>query len=508
MRRAKHVLSVPLALCLVLGLLSGTALAAGGAHPFADVSDTAWYSGAVQYVYERGMMSGTGDTAFSPDSPASRGMIVTILHRLEGEPSAPGASFTDVPAGQWYTDAVAWASANDIVFGYGDGRFGPEDPITREQLAVILYRFARYQGRSAAISGNAAAFVDGNRVSAYALDAVNWAVGIGLLQGSDGMLSPTEGASRAQAAAILMRFCEEDERSYTLTVVSAMDIMCEPSGILSLENGSFLVTDTYNNLIWQVADGASTVYAGGDTVTDPYDRPIGGYNDAELENSYFKTPWAIAPFLDGYAVSDADNDVVRLVRPENIETVNGSTRENLTVTDLGVAFHHPTGLASDEEGNLYVSDTHEGAVRKITPEGTVITFAKDLDDPMGLCWKNGTLYVAETGANRIVKLTDGQLTVVAGSGEEGFVNGPADQAEFSSPQAVAVGENGTVYVSDTVNGAVRQIRGGVVTTLAQRDANDPTSFIPSSPAGLMVRGDQLYVCDSFARKVFVISPVQ
>ena len=172
---------------------------------------------------------------------------------------------------------------------------------------------------------------------------------------------------------------------------------------------------------------------------------------------------------------------------------------------MGVAFSHPTGLACDGEGNLYVSDTFEGAVRVITPDGSVSTLIDGLTDPMGLCWKDGTLYIAEAGANRIVKVTDGKLTVVAGSGEDGFVDGPAAQAAFSSPQGVVVGDDGAVYVSDTVNGAVRRIKNGVVTTLAHRDESDLNTFIPTSPVGLAVRGDQLYVCDSFARRVFVIS---
>ena len=485
--------------------ISGTTKAASG--PFTDVSQTAWYGDAVRYMYENGLMSGTGGGKFSPDASASRGMIVTILFRMEGEPSVPGADFPDVPSGRWYTDAVAWASANEIVAGYDNGNFGPNDPVTREQMAAILYRYARYKGYDVTDSGNISAFPDGDRVSAYAADAMKWAVGAGLIQGSDGMLLPTGGATRAQAAVILMRFCRDVAGIRTMTVISAMDIMCEPSGILFLEDGSFLVTDTYNKVIWQVAGDSSTVYAGSDTVTDPFDRPVGGYNDAAPEDSYFKLPWAIVPFLDGYAVSDSDNNVVRLVRAKTIQTINGSTRESLTVTDLGVTFDHPTGLAADEKGNLYVSDTFNGAVRKITPEGNVTTFVKGLSDPMGLCWKDGTLYIAETGANRIVKTAGGGVTVVAGSGEDDYADGPSNKAAFSAPQGVAVGDDGTVYVADTVNGAVRQIRDGEVTTLAIRDESDLNSFIPASPVGLAVRGNRLYVCDSFARRIFVISPV-
>ena len=511
MKRVKRFSTLLLAFCLTLALLP----AASASRLFTDVPEGAWYGEAVEYVYENGLMGGTGGGKFSPDAPTSRGMLVTILYRMEGEPAGGGASFPDVPDGEWYTDAVAWASANRIVNGYDNGNFGPDDPLTREQMVTILRRYTQYKEYDVTASGDASAFADGDKVSVYAADAVNWAIGAGLLKGGGGnLLNPGGGADRAQLAEVVKRFCVDVVGTPTMTVVSAMDIMCEPSGILFLADGTFLVTDTYNKVIWQVDSDSSTVYlgpsevyAGGDTVADPFDRPVGGYNDDTLENSYFKLPWAIAPFLDGYAVSDADNDVVRLVRSETIQTVNGSTREGLTVTDLGVAFEHPTGLAADGAGNLYVSDTFNGAVRKITPEGDVTTFAQGLSDPMGLCWKDGTLYIAETGANRIVKTAGGAVTVVAGSGEDGYADGPADQAAFSSPQGVAVGDNGTVYVADTVNGAVRRIRDGEVTTLAIRDVSDPDSFIPISPVGLAVRGGRLYVCDSFARKVFVISPV-
>lgn len=207
----KRLLSALLALCMVLALLPGTAFATSGHHPFTDVSDTAWYSSAVQYVYEHGMMTGTNSTGttFSPNSPTSRGMIITILHRLEGTPSASGMTFEDVPTGQWYTNAVAWASANNIMGGYGNGKFGPNDPITREQMATTLYRYAQYKEYNTTITGDVSVFSDGGKVSSYAVDAVNWAIGVGLFTGTDNnMFAPTDGALRSQAATVLMRFCE------------------------------------------------------------------------------------------------------------------------------------------------------------------------------------------------------------------------------------------------------------------------------------------------------------
>ena len=138
----KRFLSSLLVLCMAMTFLPASA-AAASVSPFGDVQSTDWYYDEVQYVYENGLMSGTSATTFSPDTTTTRGMIVTILHRLEGTPAvSTSGTFADVTAGRYYTDAVEWASANGIVGGYGNGRVGPNDPITREQMAAILYRYA------------------------------------------------------------------------------------------------------------------------------------------------------------------------------------------------------------------------------------------------------------------------------------------------------------------------------------------------------------------------------
>lgn len=237
--KQRRFLSVLLALCLVLGMLPGTVFAAGGRLPFTDVKTADWYYDAVQYVYEKGMMTGTGAATFSPNSTTSRGMIVTILHRLEGTPSAVGAAFTDVPAGQWYTDAVAWASANEIVDGYGNGKFGPDDPITREQMATILYRYSRYKGYDTTVSGSLSGFSDAAKTSSYAANAMGWAVGTGLIAGmDDGTLAPQGNATRAQAATIFMRYCEN---------VDGISVSGFPDDEISLINFTADVYDIYLN---------------------------------------------------------------------------------------------------------------------------------------------------------------------------------------------------------------------------------------------------------------------
>ena len=182
-----------------------------GTLPFTDVKTGDWFYEAVQYVYDKGMMTGVSADRFAPASTTTRGMIVTILYRLENEPAVSGGSaFTDVENGAWYADAVAWAAANDIVNGTSATTFAPNSPITREQMATMLYRFAQYKGMDAVtLQENLTGYPDGDQVSDYAIPAMNWAVGQGLIAGMEnGTLVPQGSATRAQVATILMRFCE------------------------------------------------------------------------------------------------------------------------------------------------------------------------------------------------------------------------------------------------------------------------------------------------------------
>lgn len=178
--------------------------------PFADVHQNDWFYDAVQFVYGEGMMNGTAENLFSPEQTTTRGMIVTILYRLEGEPDAEGNPFADVAENAYYKDAISWAAANHIAGGYGNGRFGPDDSITREQLAAILYRYADYKGIDTAASGDLSAFADGSSASEWAAAALAWAVEKGVMNGKgSGVLDPAGTAIRAESAQMLMNFCEK-----------------------------------------------------------------------------------------------------------------------------------------------------------------------------------------------------------------------------------------------------------------------------------------------------------
>ena len=178
-------------------------------NPYIDVIDTNWFYDAVKYVTKAGLMNGTDADAFSPYAATSRAMVVTVLWRLEGEPDAGSSgTFPDVAEGRWYASAVEWAAANGIVTGYTDGNYGPGDVTTREQLAAILYRYAVYKGYDVSVGEetNILSYNDAFSISEYAIPAIQWACGAGLMEGSGGNIGPRDGAQRAQLASVLMRF--------------------------------------------------------------------------------------------------------------------------------------------------------------------------------------------------------------------------------------------------------------------------------------------------------------
>ena len=187
----------------------------GAGLPFTDVAVGDWYYDAVAYVYENGLMTGTSGTLFSPNATTTRAMIVTILYRLEGSPVANGsAGFTDVAYGTWYTAAVNWAAANEIVTGYGSGKFGPMDPITREQMAAILFRYADFKGMDTTARADLSGYTDAGDISAYAVEAMSWANAEGFITGTTATtLKPQGSATRAQVATILTRYAQKADET-------------------------------------------------------------------------------------------------------------------------------------------------------------------------------------------------------------------------------------------------------------------------------------------------------
>ncbi len=176
--------------------------------PFIDVNPNSWYYSAIEFVYNKGIMNGVTASSFNPDGTITRGMIVTMLWRMAGEPSAVSAGFADVAADSYYAKAIAWAAKNGIIEGYSASSFGPNDAITREQLATVLYRYAKYLGYTTTGS-SLSGYYDASRVSSWAKDAMGWAVKNGVVTGlSSTWLNPNGTASRAEAAQMFMNFYE------------------------------------------------------------------------------------------------------------------------------------------------------------------------------------------------------------------------------------------------------------------------------------------------------------
>ena len=212
-------------LLLLIGLMPLPA-AAANIGSFEDVSDDAWYASAVRFVSEKGLMTGVSETAFDPDGTATRAMIVTILYREAGSPKTEAKSaFQDVPDGKWYTDAVCWAAENGIVTGYSEQVFDPEGAITREQLAAILFRYAQKQGSDVSKWDELKAFKDADAVSTWAKEAVQWAVAEGLIDGvTKDTIVPGGNATRAQIAMILMRWLDKTPADKPLALVQSVDV--------------------------------------------------------------------------------------------------------------------------------------------------------------------------------------------------------------------------------------------------------------------------------------------
>lgn len=177
--------------------------------PFVDVQAGVWHRDAVAFVFSKGIMGGTSDTTFAPEGKLNRGMLVTMLHRMEGTPTSPLSAFTDVRADQYWAEAIGWASRNGVVLGYSSTEFAPGRDITREQLAVILYRYAQLKGYDVSARSDLSGYTDQGSIGAYALEAMQWAVAEELIGGKTSTtLIPGGEATRAEAAVILLRFCQ------------------------------------------------------------------------------------------------------------------------------------------------------------------------------------------------------------------------------------------------------------------------------------------------------------
>lgn len=209
MKGIKKIIGAVLTVVMLLGVVP----MAHAANPFTDVPAGSWYAEYVDYVYEHGLMSGTSDTTFNPNSTMTRAMLVTVMYRLAGEPEcAVKTPFTDVSKGKWYTNAVNWAYENKVIEGVSDTRFAPGSRITREQMVTILFRYCKMIGLNCQGFSDFHSYDDAGDVSAYAERAFGWALNNGVVKGtSKTTLAPKNSSTRAQCAAVLQRYVEWSE---------------------------------------------------------------------------------------------------------------------------------------------------------------------------------------------------------------------------------------------------------------------------------------------------------
>ena len=288
------------------------------------------------------------------------------------------------------------------------------------------------------------------------------------------------------------------------------------SGIVA-DGDTLLVSDVFNKVVWRVTeDGIVEQAVGQIGIPGLNGEPLGKYDDGTLETALFMEPWAMTPFLDGYAITDTAANVVRYFDEEGVFTAVGSEKAgSKNATGTRARFDSPTGLATGPDGEVYIADTGNGAIRVMNEKGKVTTLLSGLADPTGLCWADGALYVAETGRCRILRVEDGRMEVIAGEGisigegeyQGSYVDGPVEIARFDHPQGVAVSEDGTIYVADTGNHAVRKIANGRVVTLA---ASSETPETPVKPRSILIQDDTLLVTDLFAQTILKLdlSPVR
>ncbi len=263
---------------------------------------------------------------------------------------------------------------------------------------------------------------------------------------------------------------------------SVMNVLCYPMNIVPAAEGEYLVTDTGNHVVWSFKGSVDNLIAGNVTREDIWRQALGGYHDSVNRESLFDSPWGIAPFAGGYAVSDANNNVVRLI--------SGAAGSSVaTVVSTAAGLKHPTGLAASGDGGLYIADTLNGCIRRLDESGKLTTVIAQLQEPTGLCYDRGTLYIAETGAGRILKYANGTTSVLLSG--------------LDDPQGIAVAEDGCVYISDTGNHRVLKVENGSMKVLLQ---GDPAVLgeRPVSPCGLLVSGGRLLICDNFLQQLIVI----
>ena len=310
MRTHKKFFSLMLAFVLAFSL-SIPAFAAVEDTGFSDVDANAWYAEAVMYCREHGLMAGTSATTFAPESNLTRAQLTTVLYRIEDEPAVTGTdAFTDTPDGAWYNDAVLWASQKEVMSGYGGGMFGPNDPVTREQMTTILWRYA------GSPTANPANLSDAGSVASYAVPAVNWAVSNSVVAPISGAaFAPKENATRAQVAAALMNYDCMSQPASDAKILIAYFTVPETSGVDAVAQASRVVEN--GEVVGNVEFIANTIQeeTGGDIFAIETVQTYPGEHQALLDFAAAEMAANARPELSTSISNLSDYDVIFLGYP-------------------------------------------------------------------------------------------------------------------------------------------------------------------------------------------------
>ncbi len=434
------------------------------------------------------------------------------------------------------------SKAKDSAGGFGITKDGllyiaPKALITRQDAATVMGRMAGLSG------GIAPSFPDAGSIAAYALPYVSAIQNAHIMQGDEnGNFNPNKNLKWGEAiqmAALLIKHGEAQVTVNKVNINDSMDVIGsmqkgyingaykdaafnKPSGLF-IQDGVIYVADTDNSLVRQISSDKVSTYAGKFFGYDEMHRAVKGYKDGSIQNAIFNNPSGVLGIGDTIYVLDTGNNVIRRISGSTVSIYAGAISGGFTDGALlDARFKQPGGFCTDEAGNIYVADTGNNLIRKISSNGTVSTVAGRagvagtqngktsvslFDRPTGIAYANGVLYIADAANNRIRMIKDGVVSTYAGSVSmvrddmSSFVGSLKDgevlEAHFYYPTGISVAQDGGVYVADTGNGAVRLIKDGKVTTIASEQDND---YI-ARPTGVTYADGALYVADSFRNAI-------
>lgn len=437
-RVSKRFISIALIICMLLSVLTVTAFAEMN---FVDVRPSDWFYENVQYVYDRGIMVGTSDTQFSPDEHLTRAMIVAALYRFDGSPEVVGNStFTDVPADRWYSKAIAWSEQNGIVSGFGDGTFRPETNISREQLVSILYRYAQYDNYDMTPSVSLGHFIDGHLTSDWALSQMKWAFAESLVFGKgSGILDPLGLATRAEAAAVISRLirkldgigilqgniCHASDRS---TPIANAQIKLYLDGELV----STMTTDAAGNYGGELNAGLYYVEIKAEGFIDfaAYVRIVGG------QTTYMETFLMI--LMSAETNGSASGIIRNALTGEGISDVAIKVRKNWNATSGEVILASATTYGGNYALNLPLGNY----TLELSADGYITNYLNIIVQPGNTDNQNGTINPIVTGGDFRIVLTWGASPEDLDSHLVGrYENGNYYHVYFSDKNAYYNGEN-------------------------------------------------------------------